>query len=108
MEDPDKVFTQIIHNRKELSLTPSDIMVLMYLILLSRRRILIKATTSELGQALNMKIPVIHVILKKLKEKDYIKYVKSKTIRGFIVNPRLINNGSYKKKAFKIQLWSEW
>jgi predicted transcriptional regulator len=94
-------------NRKELGVTDFDVMVFLYLLHLSRRRVFIKLTTAQLAEQINANYSRVAHSIKTFKSLNLCKRIQYGDHKGFIIHPEIINNGDDKKKAFKFKLWKE-
>jgi DNA-binding transcriptional ArsR family regulator len=99
------MFANLVANRKNFALADSDLLVFFYLVMLSRRRIFINLTTSELAEKINMSQVKVSQSLKALKTLNLCKRIQHGEYKGFIIHPEIINNGDDKKRAFKFMLW---
>ena len=99
------MFANLVANRKNFALADSDLLVFFYLVMLSRRRVFIKLTTSELAEKINMSHSKVLHSIKALKTLNLCKRIQYKEHKGFIIHPEIINNGDDKKRAFKFMLW---
>ena len=101
------MFANLVANRKSFGLADSDLLVFFYLVMLSRRRVFIKLTTSELAEKMKMSQVKASQAIKALKTLNLCKRIQYKEHKGFIIHPDIINNGDDKKRAFKFMLWDE-
>ena len=97
----------LFRRHKDLGLSGYDLAVFYYLALLSRRRVFIKLTTSELAEQIGLSQVKVSQSLKALKTLNLCKRIQYKEHKGFIIHPDIINNGDDKKRAFKFMLWDE-
>jgi predicted transcriptional regulator len=97
----------LMEKRKELGLTEFDVMIFFYLVLLSRRRMLVILTTAQLAEEMNGSYSRVAHSIKTFKKLNLCKRIEYKALKGFIVNPAIINNGDDKKKSFKYKLWNQ-
>lgn len=103
----ESIVRNLFKTRKELGVTDFDMMILLHLINLSRRRVFVKLTTAQLAEEINANYSRVAHSIKTFKSLNLCKRVEYKDNKGFIVNPEIINNGDDKKKAFKIMLWNK-
>lgn len=92
---------------KELGLSGYDLAVFYYLALLSRRRVFIKLTTSELAEQIGLSQVKVSQSLKTLKTLNLCKRIQYREYKGLIIHPEIINNGDDRKRAFKFMLWDQ-
>jgi predicted transcriptional regulator len=97
----------LIARKKDFGVTDFDVMILLYLLMLSRRRVFIKLTTAELAEALNLNYSRVAHSIKTLKQLNLCKRIHYQSEKGFIIHPEIINNGDDKKRAFKFMLWDK-
>jgi predicted transcriptional regulator len=97
--------TNLIAQRKNFGLSSFDLSLFLYLVNLSRRRILIKLTTAELAESIKASPVKVSQSMKAFKTLNLCKYIEYKDEKGFIIHPDIINNGDDKKRAFKFMLW---
>jgi hypothetical protein len=110
-------FRQLYLRRKELKLTPFDLLLLEYLARLSQRRIYIKYSVAFLAETLHEPYSRIAGTIHKLKLLDIVRKItfrkrigskrNSSDRNGLMVSPFLVNSGSYKRKALRIKVWNE-
>lgn len=96
-----------LSKRKELGVTDFDVMVFLYLLHFSRRRVFIKLTTAQLAEEINANYSRVTHSIRKLKTLNLCKRIEYSGHKGFIIHPEIINNGDDRKKAFKFKLWKE-
>lgn len=110
-------FRQLYLRRKELKLTPFDLLLLEYLARLSQKRIYIKYSVAFLAETLHEPYSRVAASIHKFKSLDLVKKItfkkrgkeryQSTERSGLIVSPLLVNPGSSKRKALKIKVWNE-
>jgi hypothetical protein len=106
---------QLCLRRKELKLTQFDLMLIFYLINLSYRRIFLNYSVCFLAETLHEPYNKVAASIHKFKALDLVRKVTFKKkikgriaeVTGLMVSPFYINNGSRKRKAFKVKVWNE-
>lgn len=110
-------FRQLYLRRKELKLTPFDLLLLEYLARLSQRRVYIKYSVAFLAETLHEPYSRVGASIHKFKLLDLVKKItfkkrgkekyQSAEKSGLIVSPFLVNPGNDKRRALKVKIWNE-
>jgi hypothetical protein len=99
------LYKNVLINRKTYSLSTFDVMLFGFLIYLSRTRVFIQLTTSQLAEEICEPYSKVSKSIKALGDINLVRKVAYKEKRGIMVSPEIINNGTNKIRAFKVKLW---
>ncbi|MGA0790782.1 MAG: hypothetical protein ACO3O8_04630 [Pelagibacteraceae bacterium] len=97
----------LLINRKAFNLSLFDLALFGYLFHLSRSRVFIKTTISELAEDIQEPYSKVAKSIQTFIDLDLVRKVQYKDDKGIMISPRAINNGSNEKKSFKLKLWEE-
>jgi hypothetical protein len=100
-------YKYLLINRKKLNLSLFDLSLFGYLFHLSRSRVFIKATISELAQYIQEPYSKVAKSIQVFTSLDLMRKVQYGDDKGIMISPHIINNGRDEKKAFKLKLWEE-
>jgi hypothetical protein len=97
----------LLINRKTFNLSLFDLTLFGYLFHLSRSRVFIKTTISELAEDIQEPYSKVAKSIQVFIGLDLVRKVQYKDDKGIMISPHAINNGSNEKKSFKLKLWEE-
>jgi len=97
----------LLINRKTFNLSLFDLTLFGYLFHLSRSRVFIKTTISELAEDIQEPYSKVAKSIQRFIGLDLMRKVQYKDDKGIMISPHAINNGSNEKKSFKLRLWEE-
>jgi len=101
-------YKNIFVNRKEHSLSLFDVALFGYLCFLSRTRVFIQMTVSELAEDIHEPYSKVAKSIQVFTKLDFIRRVQYKENKGLMISPFIINNGDDKSKRFKHVLWDKF
>ena len=104
---PQDFYRLLLINRKIFNLSLFDLTLFGYLFHLSRSRVFIKTTISELAEDIQEPYSKVAKSIQVFISLDLMRKVQYKDDKGIMISPHAINNGSNEKKSFKLKLWEE-
>lgn len=101
-------YKNILVYRKQHSLSLFDVALFGYLCFLSRTRVFIQMTISELAEDICEPYSKVAKSIQRFIELDFVRKLQYRDNRGLMISPFIINNGDDKSKRFKYVLWEKF